>query len=270
METNEHRVFYYHADASPLGGVIHHPSASIIHTQASASLAQAGGRASARIGTFSLDTTVRCEEAYSHVTGAARSDNSGWTTLVTCVVKDLNLLNVVTADRIVAVLAVEYPRNTGYASASIVGSHFVGLRIGGELLDPIIDQRLLYTEGRTYPEQPWLNNPAFLHAAAAGGAILANDVPTWISERYAWVASEEERARKGYVLCSIVKEVQGRSSHPIFGHIVQVPGFGNIFLGELIVDQGAFHLTMLRVELACSQEGDVSVLSAHINGRPIP
>ena len=270
MHASEHRVFHYHANASPLGGVLRHPSESVIHTQGSASLSQAGGHAAASVGPFSLDSTVRCEQAYSRISGAERKDNRAWTTLVTCVVEGFNFLETVTADRIVAVLSVEHPREQGHPTVSVVGSHYVGLRIAGESLDPVIDHDLLRTAERTYPEQPWIENAAFLKSVTTRGAHLEKDVPAWVNKRYGWVNSETDRSQRGFVLCSIVKQVEGKSSHPVYGHIVHVPGFGNIFLGELTVDRGAFHLTMLRIELGCSCDGEVGVASAHINGRPIP
>jgi len=63
--------------------------------------------------------------------------------------------------------------------------------------------------------------------------------------------SPESRKKKGYVLCSLVEELQGAKPGTSFGHVLHVPGFGNIFFGELIVAQSSYRLTMMRIEMGC-------------------
>jgi hypothetical protein len=82
--------------------------------------------------------------------------------------------------------------------------------------------------------------------------------------------SPESRKKKGYVLCSVVEEVQGAKSGTTFGHVMHVPGFGNIFFGELVVGPNSYRLTMMRIEMGCIAEGDISVASAFSNGLTSP
>jgi hypothetical protein len=67
-----------------------------------------------------------------------------------------------------------------------------------------------------------------------------------------------------------VDKLQGAKSGSSFGHVVVVPDFGNIFLGELAVDHHAFRLTMVRVEMGCDAEGTVSGGTADSNGTTSP
>src|SRR3981189_1619625 len=148
MNASTNRTFHYHADASPLGGHITHPFERVVHTQASTSLAQAGGHTESRVGSYQLDNTVTSGGAYSHTTGVVNKTTGAWTTLVTSVVENLNVLEVVTADRIVSKLHVEYPQEGGHPRISIIGSKFVNLRVNGESINPILDIDLLKSESK--------------------------------------------------------------------------------------------------------------------------
>jgi hypothetical protein len=66
-----------------------------------------------------------------------------------------------------------------------------------------------------------------------------------------------------------VNELQGAEGES-FGHVLPVPGFGNVFFGELILGLNSYRLTMIRVEMGCVAEGTVSAASSFSNGRPIP
>ena len=100
--------------------------------------------------------------------------------------------------------------------------------------------------------------------------IKAEGSPEWIRTRYGWIGSEKERRKKGYVVCSLVDQVGRARPGSSFGHIVHVPGFGNVFLGEVTVSHGQFRLTMIRIEMGCPAEGNLSIASAHSNGVTMP
>ena len=51
----------------------------------------------------------------------------------------INLLEVVTADKIVAQISTKHPKIGNVPSVSFVGSQFVNLRINGELIVPVLD-----------------------------------------------------------------------------------------------------------------------------------
>jgi len=100
--------------------------------------------------------------------------------------------------------------------------------------------------------------------------IEAEEHPDWLRTRYSWVNSEEERKKRGYVPCSLVEQTEGAKHGNSYGHVIHVPDFGNIFLGELIVSQGLFRLTMIRIEMGCIAEGNLSFGSAISNGSTMP
>jgi hypothetical protein len=275
MKASTTRMFHYHADASPLGGHITHPIENIIHTQASTSLAQAGGHAESRIESYKLDNsvTVTSGPAYSHTTGVVNKKTGTWTTLVTSVVENLNVLEVVTADRIVSKLHVEYPVEGDHPKISIIGSKFVNLRVNGESINPVLDIDLLKSESTTeFPDKHLMDEKVFNNKVSSHYKNIAETkgTPAWLAGRHASMKSPEGRKKKGYVLCSLVAELQGAKSGTSFGHVLHVPGFGNIFFGELIISPNSYRLTMMRIEMGCLAEGNISAASAFSNGFLIP
>jgi hypothetical protein len=273
MEASTKRTFHYHADASPLGGHITHPFEKIVHSQASTSLAQAGGHAESRIDSYQLDNMVTSGPAYSHTTGVVNKKNGTWTTLVTSVVEDLNVFEVVTADRIVSKLHVEYPQQGDHPRISIIGSKFVNLRVNGESINPILDIDLLKSESKgKFPDKHLTEEKIFNNKVSSHYKKITETkgAPEWLAGRHASMKSPESRKKKGYVLCSLVEELQGAKSGTSFGHVLHVPGFGNVFFGELVVAPNSYRLTMMRIEMGCLAEGNISVASAFSNGAGIP
>ncbi len=272
MNASTTRQFYYHSDASPLGGRLTHPFETIISTAASSSLAQAGGLVSSSLDSYRLDPIVSVERAYSHISGAVDKATGNWTTLTTAVVENLNVLEVVTADRIVSRLAVEHPL-VGYTpKVSFIGVQFINLRINGHTIHPKLNLDILNVDGGRFPDRPFTRNENFLQKATAQSRRIAEakDAPEWLKARYGWVQSAEEREKRGYVLCSLVEELQGVGDASSIGHVISVPDLGNIFLGELTLDHNSYKLTMMRIEMGCIATGDLSFGTADSNGVGVP
>ena len=62
---------------------------------------------------------------------ASRKPGEGWNTLTTTVVEGLNVMKVVTADRIVGQTITEHPLKGNMPSISFLGTRFENLRIAG-------------------------------------------------------------------------------------------------------------------------------------------
>jgi hypothetical protein len=272
MNASTQRQFYYHSDASPMGGTVTHPFDNIISTAASSSLAQAGGVVSSRLDSFKLDPILSVSAAYSHISGAVDKATGNWKTLTTSVVENLNVMEVVTADRIVSRLAVEHPLVGNTPKVSFVGVQFNNLRINGHCVHPVMNLNLLGTPVDTFPNQSLLKDESFLQKVTAQSRRIAEskDAPEWLKARYGWVQSAEEREKRGFVLCSLVEEVQGVKDATSVGQVISVPNFGNIFLSELTLDQNAYRLTMMRIEMGCMATGNLSFSTTSSNGSPIP
>jgi hypothetical protein len=272
MNASTERQFHFHADASPVGGHITHPFEQIITTEASSSLAQAGGLVTGVHESYRLDPIVSAQKAYSHISGAKNHQTGNWTTLTTSVVEFLNVLEVVTADRIVARLAVEHPK-VGYTPrVSFVGSQFINLRVNGHVVHPKIDHSAFNAEHGTFPKHPHIKDEKFLKKVTEHSRKIteAKDAPEWLKARHSWVGIPEEREKRGHVLCSLVEDIEGVKDAKSHGHVIIVPEFGQLFLGEVSLDHGSFRLTMMRMELGCPARGNLSMASTGSNGALIP
>jgi hypothetical protein len=274
MEASKKRVFYFHGDACPIGGHFTNPVQANVPGHGSCSLPQAGGYCANRVSGYRLDKLVSFDAAYSEIYGTENKTTGSWTTQVTSVVEGLNIMDTVQADRVVATLTVEHSRDSVFQPTVVVGeSQFQNLRIAKAKVNPVFGRDIItpYQKG-TFPKVALVDDSSFVSHAVNQYTKLsrADRAPEWLKERYAWIQSEEARKQKGYVLCSLVDEVQGAKPGSSFGHVLNVPEFGNIFLSELLVDQHTFHLTMIRMEMGCEADGDMSVCTAHSNGVGMP
>jgi hypothetical protein len=279
MDASQERVFHYHADANALGGVLTHPYKTVITTAANSSLSNAGGYNSSPTVPYHLDHVLHCKAAYTHTTGG--EENGHWTSLTTAVVEDINLLEVVTADKVVAQISTKHAKVGNQRTVSFVGSQFVNLRINGQSVEPALDRH-------PFPPKPGPRNGSSRNTASSEVSSfhhkdvrkLAADqsrkvsshpnAPDWAKHRYGWLKSANEIDVRGHLLCSLVTEIRGGDPDNTFGHVIHVPGFGNIFLAEVTLDCRSYHLTMIRAEMGCASSGTISMSSARTNGSGYP
>jgi hypothetical protein len=272
MQASHDRVFYYHASASPFGGQFDHPTQSVLAAHGSSSLPQAGGHASTSAGPLQVDGLASCDAAHSKIFGGARKKSGGWSTMVTSIVEGLNILEIVKADRVVSKIATEHPQEGYHPRVTFVGSHFDNLRIAGVKVNPVMEYHPVPCPAGGYPSVPAIDDPVFIDRTITQTQkmIKTKGVPDWVAPRYGWVSSDKERKKRGFVVCSLVEQVEGAKPGSCFGHVIHVPGFGNVFLGELIAYHGHFRLTMIRIEMGCPADGNLSIGSGCTNGSPIP
>jgi hypothetical protein len=277
MESNSHvkRVHYYHADANVLGGALESPFEEIIPIQAPLSLPAVGGYGVARAEKFSVKGILSFESAHTQVAGSVSKKTGGWTTMGTAVIENLNVLDVFTAERIVAQIATEHPRVGYYPEVTFLGTQFEGVRIAGNPVKIELDLDICNmadgaadASGHRYPKEACFTDKKFVAKVAAQYRQITSDsnTPAWLRDQFAQAPGEG----KGHVLCSVVKSVTGQFPGKSYGNILEVPGFGQIFLGELIVNGESFNLSMVRLELGCPTQGKASAARVVINGSTSP
>jgi len=266
MDTNNKRVHYYYADATGLGGSIERPIKKPIPVQAPLSLLPVGGHASAHAEGFDFEGIFSFKSAQTQVSGSRSDKSGGWTTLASASVVGLNVSEVVTADLVVAQITTDHPAEGYLPNVSFVGTQFQNLRIGGRKVEPVLDlNKLVQKDGTQYPTGPHWRNPNLRAAVGKQYERMINasqqdgdqdkSFSEWLKNRYQGNVSDAKLDEKGAVLCSLVDEVQGTSSGKAYGHVICVPDFGKIILGELILDQNSYHLTMIRLELGSPTQG---------------
>ena len=139
------RKHTYHAEAHALAGEIVHPLAQNITPHALTSVPEDGGYRAQQAQQYRLETVISYGRAHTQVSGHEETKKAkrGWNTLATAVIEDLNILNVVTADRVVAQIGTTHPQEGYVPSITFLGTHFQNLRIAGHLVELELDVDIL-------------------------------------------------------------------------------------------------------------------------------
>ncbi len=110
MPNTNRRVHRYHAEASVLEGHLQRPLSQEIKPQAYVKLPEHGGYLAQRAEDYRIEGVLSFRSAYTQVAGNPDvKPGHGLTTLSTSVVEGLNVLDVVTADRVVGQISTEHP-----------------------------------------------------------------------------------------------------------------------------------------------------------------
>jgi hypothetical protein len=265
------KAFYFHAHASSLGGFLQTPHKKIVPSQASVALPAVGGHASTRTEAFNFDEIVSCRAAYTRVTGGQAAEDGPWSTLVTSVLEGLNILETFKAERMVAQVTVEHPGNGGDPAISLAGCHFDGLKIGGHDVSPTLNPKLLGIGSVERIEWPIFQQTGREQAVKMVAKAKASPGKTgqWVLDRFDWMTAAKPKA-DGCVLCSLVDSIDQPFPGRAFGHALEIPHFGKIFLGELLVCRSSIQLSMIRAELGCATTGHLGTAMVEVSGGTIP
>jgi len=261
------RIHHYHADGSALGGMISLPKSAFIPSQAEVSLAPAGGATSDKTGPLNFDDIVSCSSTETHASGSQDPSSGCWSTLVTSIVNDLNIRKAVTAENVVAQISVEHPRDGYTPKVTFVGSQFVNLRIGGEPVKAVINDKIL-TPAADFPPVPWTRNREFhdIIREQKRNRNKGKPTPDWAAQLLTDADPLDGFDEKGYFLCSLVDGIDGKFPGEPCGHLVKIPDVGKFIFGELSVDHGSFRLVMIRAELGSPVTGSISAAASRTNG----
>lgn len=255
-----YRTFHYHACAHAFSGHFTRPFEHQIDVQAASALPIIGGHGQARVENFQFREFLSFKRGYTHVSGARQREEDGsesHNTLVTSVIEGLNLLDVVTADRIVARLYSKHRLGEAEGLVSMVGSRFENLRIAD--CDVKIELDLdLFEEIPTY-------------GSALNDFDKKGDFYKIASDPFKTKDPIKKPGPNGAFLCSCVKEME--TSCPgveRVGHSFSVGGFGKIFLGEVVIRHAERTLTMVRFEIGSAVSASGTSVQAFSNGRTYP
>ncbi|MHB8503538.1 MAG: choice-of-anchor P family protein [Candidatus Acidiferrales bacterium] len=244
MSTHEHIPFHFHALGNAFSGTFHRPFDHVIPAQAATSLPSIGGHASTRVENFRSHHFVSFKAGHSHVSGSWM-DEKTVVTSATATLEGLNILEFITADRVVARLTSEGKHGQKETHIIALGSEFDNLRIGGHPVKVTLHHDL------------FLKNPTHEDLTKAV-ASLKN------SGRI--VATHD-----GTILCSLVEKIE--TSLPgveIKGHILRIPHFGEVALAEVFAVPGTRTLTMIRLKLGSPSGGIAAGPEVLSQGQPWP
>lgn len=250
--------FLYHAEAAAATGHITLPFQEFIEVPASASVPINGGHATSRAGNYNHRDILAFSKAEVHVVGAHSTKDVAHGTLSTVCIENLNILNVVTCDRIVLRLTSTHPDDGSEPSFIPLGSHFENLRIAGHPIE--VDMATdLFTAHSTWPE---------LSRAYESDAKFRAEFCKLSMVECKGSQLPESKGMLGVTLARNLGNLPGGLT--LEDHGIVVPDFGTVYLGEYFLNRHSHRLLMLRAEMGSSVEGCYGVGSGQNNGQTFP
>jgi len=244
MFRDQNERFLFKAHAVGASGTFRKPHEEFLEAQASSALSIDGGVVSARVLNFNHRDIVSFRSASTHAVGQFDKDRKVWNTLVTATVQGLNILGVVTADRIVARLASQHFVDQREASILTIGSHIQNLNVAGVPVRLMPDPKV---------------------------------TRDWDTLTKAWAGCRDRRAtrisRDGTMIATTIFPNAGCRGGGLLepeDNVIRIAEFGAIHLGEIIISDGERRLTMMRVEFGCAIDGDTNVGEVGGNGHQVP
>ena len=250
------RTYIFNGHGHALSGHITHPFDHQIEVQAGMSLPTTGGVGQSRVENFRFHHYASFGVGHTYVVGSKSSDDT-YSTLVTSVVEDLNILDVVRADRVVARLASSHRLDEAEPRITLLCSTIENLRICGCPVQLEFENDL-FLRCNTFEKlkEEFDGNAEFRKMAADPAVTTPPRVPA---------------DPQGVFLCSLVKSMKvDCASVRASGHAVEVPEFGRVYVGEVLAQYRKRTLTMLRVELGCPVGGGFVAAQTIGNGHPWP
>jgi hypothetical protein len=281
------RKHEFHADASALAGNLHLPLKQDIEPQVHAHLFHTGGYLSEHSDEYRVEGAVSFKRAYSQVAGnLGKKEGHGWITLTTSVVEGLNVLEVLTADRVVGQVVTEHPLDGHMPHVSFLATRFENLRIAGHPVHLEYDMHLL--GNKPDHDAPYATHPPVVEKVRKqyNNILGREDLSDELKGIYNQL-SAKLGAAEGFE-CSLVNRAWGDYPGVSYGNVIYVRDFGTITLAKLelrhekyedsengpqgirIPKETTVTLTMIDLKLGCPIEGEMQVVTTSSNGAPVP
>lgn len=308
----------YHAEANLLKGHLEHPIKQPLEDYGRVLLENTRRESlvTQSVGETSVEGLISFKSGHTRVIGSQiksktdifGNDHAGWVTLSSSVVEGLNVVDVVTADRVVAQVSTEHPMVNGHVpKVTFLGTSFKNLRVGGYPVEVELD--LGICGKKPEGDLSYLEDGGFLDRVERQYDSIASTkgLPETMEKQYdakiAYIDDLKKRAsgrakgeRNGYskLQCSLVKSI-GPIPIPgvkTFGNIIFIPNFGTVALAEVEVGVGAsdggfsdnsrdgsqsessysnyFTVTMMNMRLGCPVTANTQAVTANANGRTQP
>lgn len=279
-EQGEGRVHYYNAEATILNGHLRLPLVRQIRSQAHVQLAPEGGYLSERSENYRLEGAISFRSAYTQVAGnRGTKPGHGWATLSTTAIEGLNVLDVLTADRVVRQIITEHPLEGYVPSISFLGTRFENLRIAGHPVKLDFDLNVLGAKPAS--DGAYAQDSGVVSRVKGQFArLMGSEVPEELRERYNRLHSSLGAPEA--LECSLVNQAAGDYPGRSYGHVIEVPDFGKIILGRVTVSHEEFkpgtgtpkkttvRLTMIDLQMGCAIEGGAGIGDGSSNGTSEP
>jgi hypothetical protein len=265
------RRFRFHGHAIGAAGRINKPFSELIEVQAASALPQLGGQGSARSCDFKYREILQFDLAHTEVTGSScecdcDDDPTSFSTRITSTVEGLNILDMITADRVVATLASTYTAESdGEPSVRLIGTRFENLKIAGipvevDLAADVFDRfdthrTLAHAYSTDDGVRDLIDQLTLKHRAKEAPAHILR----WFNPSE---GGSELPASRGITLVSLVRGLAPESPGlDCWGHVIHLAGFGTIRLAEVEISKVTRTVNMIQVNLDCPYKGQLMLCS---------
>lgn len=239
------RGFQFSASGTTIVGRIKRPFLELIQMPPCV-LQPGGGQISTRTDRFQIREMLHVDRGQADAFGSFDEKLEAWHTSVKVHIEGTNILDVLTIGSIEAMLSSWYPINSGLPRFAILESVFKDVRVAGSPVGVSVNQefhrnRTTYDQFRT--------------------ALLKQEI------RSAKPKAESWRDFDSPILTSLVTELRADSkAFQIEDSAIRVPEFGRISFADLAVEPERRALTMLRVELDGTVQGEIDLGTIVVNG----
>lgn len=309
----------YHADAQVLSGQLERPIQQQIEHYGRVVLenTRRDGIVTQSVGATNVKGLISFKSGHTRVLGSQvhrkvdlmGNDHSGWITLSTAVLEGFNVLDMITADRVVAQVSTRHPLKEGHVpTVTFLGSRFENLEIAGQRVT--VHLNLDICGNKPADDRPYLQDINFLNRVQSQIEELkgsAGTLPEGLEEKYRAEVTCIDDLKKnanggvkgepsGYskLQCTLIKSIDPIDvpGVEIFGNVIFVPNFGTVTLGEVEVgtraahtdfrhrkgdasstdptDSNYFTLHMIKMQLGCPTGGGVNGPTVNANGHHGP
>jgi hypothetical protein len=267
----------YHAEAFALEADLQRPLKSPVKPQAYVKIhGTSGGYLSERALDYRLEGIFSFRHAYTQAAGSqSLKQGHGSVTLATSVIEGFNVLDVVTADRIVSQISVEHPLDSYVPEVTFLGTRFEGLKIAGHPVHVKLDTGFLGTKPAN--DGTYGSDKTFRKRVNDQRTEICKGAPPEIKSRYNQLPSNPNPQET--IECSLVQHVEGSWPGTPHGHVIDIPHFGKVYLAVLRVEhstykspvtgehpQTTFRLTMIELQMGCIGDGSGSAGNTIVNG----
>jgi hypothetical protein len=275
------RYHEYYAEAEALSGNLTLPLIQEVKPPTFVKLNERGGYLSQHVENYRLGGVVSFRSAYTQVAGNPDTKlDHGWNTLCTSVIEGLNVLDIVTADRIVCQISTDHPLEGYVPTVTFLGTRFENLRIAGHEVKLSLDLDMLGPKPKK--DTSYTSDRDFIKRIATQRDRIQSlkNVPSDISTRYGRLPAIS--AKHGKIECSLVNQAEGGYPGRTFGHAFDVPNFGKIYLATLTLEQSDFDtptgaprkttitLRMIEMVMGCVGGGGLVGGGGKVNGGGYP
>lgn len=232
-----------------------------IEVQAASALPEIGGYGSAKVCNFNFRDIVRFDVAQTMVIGSSegcREDGSVHTTLLQSSVEGIDVMGMLTADRVVAHLLTQYKDEEPEPTVQLIGTRFENLKMAGipvtvDLATDVLDKAPKYSD---------LNN-----AYREGNEDVTRLFGTpEVRERwFRHPAKAESLPKRGSLVRGIIPEGPGLNWE---GHVAVVPGVGTIRLAEIRINPLTRIVNMIEIKFDCPWRCDMMMCAVEDGGSP--